>query len=393
MAIGDIGAIIDSETWAAGDRYFPYITHATGDIYIITEGSGFRVRTVSIDSDGNIGPVIDAFTLDGGLTSSSKDVLHVDGDVYAVAYAGAANVVVQTFTCDASGNLGGAAIDTEILSGTPANKSFFPYMLRASGNIFIVAYTDNNDDGWLKTLRINNDGTIDPFLDSWEHEAAQGRFPWLINIQGNVFCIVTSSTAANWGHMRTFTVDVAGNITDIPGPAGDYIFDPAANSWNGGMILRVSGNFFLIVYQDQDFDGDMMTIEIANDGTITTPFTDSWEFNPTQAAVPHAILASPNAAGTGQVFCIVFGANSVAQVITVEVLNNGTITTAIIDSLILVPADWADSVSIKRVNDELGIYVACYEDLTGANSGEADTFEIEGEVIPIVTTNPATEVT
>jgi len=394
MAYGDIGAIIDSETWAAGNRYFPFISHATGNIYLVSDGWGFTIRSIPIDDEGNIGAVINTQAIEGGATSSSKFIRHIDGDIYAVAFAGAVNAKVVTFTCSAAGVLGGV-IDTEDLSLTPANKSHFPFLLHATGNIFIVAYTDDQADGWIKTLTINNDGSIDPFLASWELEAAQGRFPWIVHVSGNTYAIIISSTGVNRGRLRTFTVDGLGAI----GPITEWLFDGNVNAMNGGCIVPILGDTFAIFWQGLASVGQMATctLDIAgniNGSTPGGPAIDTWNYDVGLIYIPFAAEVSGNAAGNGKIFCVGHGRDSSYQIWTLEIQNDGTILKTMIDTLILVAADWADSLSLVRVSGvDAVIFAAAYEELTGANSGEVDTFEVEGRRTPIVQTNPATGVT
>ena len=380
MAYGDIGPIIDTEIWGGVGVYLPFITHATGDIYLITKGSPFEIYSHTIDDDGNIGPRIDFLTLGGGANSGSKFIRHIDGDVYAVAYAGAVNNVVETFTCDAAGNLGAAAIDTEILSLRPGNSSFYPFLLHATGDIYIVDYTDNADDGWTKSLRINNDGTIDPFLFAWEHEASRGHFPWLVHVGGNMYAVVSSSTVNNWGRLRTFTVSGVGAISG----SQEWIFEGADDASNSNCVVEVTTGIFALFYQGAaGVGGRIKTVSLDPVTGFIVPL-DTWNYD-AGVSQPFATEVSRNAAGTGKIFCVGNANDSAYQVWTLEILNNGTIITAMIDTLTLVPADWATSVSLVRFNLVDAIYFgACYVDLTGGNTSVLKTFEVEGLLGPPV---------
>lgn len=369
--IGEIGSVIDTVQWRPIFCYLPFMTHATGDIYLIGNGSVFRVHSISIDSQGEISDaLIDNLQLGpGGADGSCKEIIRVSGDVYAVAFLNA-NVWVKTFTCDSDGNIGAAEIDSIDLATAPTNATFGPYMLHVTGNVFAIAYTDDADDGWLKTITINDDGSIDePALSSLEFEADRGRFLWLLSCGGTLYVWMSSSSASNRGIIRTLTIDASGNITSL---AKEWLFETATNGYNGGVILPIGGNNYVIFYQGPSGDGWMKTCTIADNGVITP--VDSWEFETTLAAKPHAVQVSRNQAGNGKVYCVVYGQDSTYQVTTIEVLNDGTITKSRRDSLILVAAENLSSPSIVRVAE--GIYAVAYEDLTGANTGEAKSFDI-----------------
>ena len=201
-----------------------------------------------------------------------------------------------------------------------------------------------------------------------------------------MYAVVFSSSASNRGNVRTATIDASGNIA----PTGkECLFELGADGYNGGIILPISGNNYVIFYSGPGSDGWVKTLTIADNGFISGVI-DFWEFEPLYAGYPHAVEVSDNQAANGKVYCVGYSRTSTDQVRTIEVLNNGNIAKSIIDALILVAANWADSVSIVRV--AYGIYAANYEDLTGANSGQVKSFDVEEALaVPTVTTDPATE--
>jgi len=391
MAIGDIGSVIDTFQWLSGDPTWPWLSHTVGDIYLSTVGEYFTPRSFTIDGSGNIGDsIIDAVNLEPGGAGGSKDILHVSGDVYAVAFRGNTQNKIVTFTCDSSGNLGAAEIDHIDLGASNANKGFFPHLiLSPHDNIYIVAYTDNLDDGWLATVRINNDGSIDePVLSSVEIEADSGKYPWIIHISGNMHAVVISSTGSNRSRIRTFTVSAAGII----GMVASALFDGNTNSGNGGCIRHVSGDVYAIFWTGADLDGWIYTLSITAAGAISANI-DTWEFVTTYCTVPNARLVSENQAANGQVFVVGYSQNGATapQVFTVQILNNGTISKSFISELTLIPGDYAHDLSIVRTGS--GIYAACFEDFTGSNTGKAKTFAIEQKAsLPTVTTDEATAI-
>ena len=386
MAIGDIGSVIATKEWRSGDIYLPFLSHATGTIYLIFEAVNRTVRSVSIDGAGNIGAEIDSLLL-GAVGGPPRGAVHISGDVYAIAFLASTQVVVKTFTCDSSGNLDDTGMDTINLAAKPANNGFYAHIIPShKPNIYIVAYTDSADDGWLATITINDDGSIDePVLHTWEIQPAQGRYPWLINISNNLFAVIISEATSNRSQITTFTVSDTGVMSSIQA----YLFDGNTNSGNGGIILHVSGDVYAIFWQGAALDGWIYTLSINGAGAISANI-DTWEFVTTYGHNPQAYLASENQAGNGQVFVVVHSQNGVdgPQVFTVEILNNGTISKSFIGELTLVAADYAHDLSIVRPGR--GIYAACFEDFTGGNSGKIKTFDVEEALaLSSVTTDPA----
>lgn len=389
MAIGDIGSVIDTEEWKSGDIYLPFLSHAAGTIYLIFEAVNQTVRSISIDGAGNIGDEIDSLLL-GAAGGPPKDAVHISGDVYAIAFLTTTQVVVKTFTCDSSGNLDDTGMDTINLAAKPPNNGFYAHIIPShKPNIYIVAYADSAQDGWLVTITINDDGSIDePALHTWEIQPAQGRYPWLINISNNLFAVLISESTSNRSQITTFTVSDAGVMSSIQARN----FDGNTNSGNGGIILHVSGDVYAIFWNGADNDGWIYTLSITGAGVISANI-DTWEFTAIYGHKPQAYLASENLAGDGQVFVVVHSYNGGdgPQVFTVEILNNGTISKSFIGELTLVAADYAHDLSIVRPGN--GIYAACFEDFTGGNSGKIKTFPVEEKPrFGVATTDPATSV-
>lgn len=374
MATGEYGSNIDSLQWVGGNIYFPFLSYLKDNLYIMTLGSSFVMRTVEIDEDGLIGAaVLDTWNIEAGVTSGSTAVIHVADDVFAVAYRGVSKVVIKTFEVDDDGNFGTSIIDTINLANVPSNSSYRPFLIRrGTSNVFICAYTDNNDDGWVATVTINDDGSIDePVLDSHEFHPGAGHYPWIVNVSGDTFAMIMSDTTSNRGEINTFTVDASGTITAVDA----QLFESETNGMNGGEIIHVSGDIFLAVYSGPGSDGWAKTFDIDASGNIDPGgAVDTWEFETNYAGWPHIVDIGSNDAGDGEVFCVGYDQNSTAQSITFEVSNAGAITKSAIDSLTLVAADWTGSVTIFNVFGEN--FAFCYEELTGSNSGQLKTYSI-----------------
>ncbi len=265
MAIGDIGSIIKSLIYDPTFSYYPRIVHAAGDIYLIANsqqtGEPFYVRSVSIDSLGNIGAgdYLQLVASSGG----AGGIVHVSGDVYAVAfiagpypiYPGEQKAVVKTFTCDSAGNIGAAEIDNIDLSPEGVGPSACPHIIHISGNVFAVAYSDDVADGWLKTITINDDGSIDePALDSWEFNTDEGSEPFILHCGGTLYALIYHGPSSR-GHLQTFSIADDGTISVT---VSYLIFDQYV--FGGGIILPLADDNYAIFYQGPDSDGWIATV-------------------------------------------------------------------------------------------------------------------------------------
>ena len=196
-ADGDIGAaVIENFEFAPTDGIEPKIIHISGETYAIvyqgTDSDGF-VCTISIAADGDIGAaVIDTLEFDTGFCES-PDIIHISGDVYAVAYKGVdSDGWLVTFTIDSAGNIGAAVIDSfEFDAGQAAN----PHIRYNSRDTYSIVYTGPDSDGFLVTVSIDSDGNIGAaVLDSFEFETVECDDPEIIHISGSIYAIVYKDT-------------------------------------------------------------------------------------------------------------------------------------------------------------------------------------------------------
>lgn len=391
MAIGDISDIIKDLTFDAVDSGPSRIIHVSGDVYLIgyarrSGGSeGCYLRTVPIDAAGNIGAEKDFLYIDAGTYQGCGGLVHVYGDVYAVTFITDTHNVVKTFTVDSAGNIGAAEIDNIDLSLKPSTASFLPHIVHVTGNVFAVAYTDNADDAFVATIRINNNGSIDePVLASREFEPVKGRNVFLLHCGDSLFALITSSTASNRGSIHTMTIDGTGAISWKK----EHIFEPTTDGYSGGVILPIAGNNYVIFYQGAGSDGWMDTLSISADG-LTITNIDSWEYDPTYGHSPVAIEISGNEAGDGKVYLVLNGASGATrpQLQTIEVLNDGTITESTIDTQEL-DAGYAFTGGLVHIGS---VYAAVYYS-AAPTKGAVKTFTVIRFLVPTVTTDAATPV-
>ncbi|MCK4332744.1 MAG: hypothetical protein KAV40_04115, partial [Thermoplasmatales archaeon] len=134
----------------------------------------------------------------------------------------------------------------------------FPNIINVTGGIYAIAYTGSSDDGYLKTVNISNNGTITGgVIDSLEFDASHGYRPDIIHIKGRVYAIVHSGSGWD-GYVKTLRIGENGNIANSPD--GDYEFD-SSNSYDC-KIIHINGNVFAIAYRNWYTDGRMRTVEI-----------------------------------------------------------------------------------------------------------------------------------
>lgn len=402
MAIGDIGAILKTEEWLDQDVYYLRAVHVSGNIYMVAtlqlDGlTGIYVATVSLAADGTI-TVVDCRRYAECTQGGAGGFAHVSGDVWALAYlkndgSGDDGSFIGTFTCDSDGNLGAAFIDTFLLSGPTTNMIYSPDIIHVSGNVFAAAHTDPSNDGWVTTVTINDDGSIDDAaLDTWEFDVFFGRFPSFCHRYGTVY-MITYGDSVPLGQLITFHIQDDGTLPAIAGSGGCIDTQPIWNRlYSKATMLPISGDVYAIVWDGTDSDGFVITYEVTTAGMIST-YLDVWEYEPSYGVYPTAIVVDENQAGDGKVICAVHSALAAVNAMhTFEISNTGTITKSFIDQAVLDDTNNAFYPCIVDATEvAYGLCAVFYK--CADNDGFAQTREIErAPQVPTVTTDPATGV-
>ncbi|MDD5288984.1 MAG: hypothetical protein PHY28_07755 [Dehalococcoidales bacterium] len=205
-----------------------------------------------------------------------------------------------------------------------------PKIIHISGTVYAIAYTGPGNDGWLQTVNIAVNGNINQTaLSTYEFDASNGVTPDIIHISGTVYAIAyTGQGSDGW----LVTVNIADNGTITQSDISTYEFD--TSNCIDPEIIPISGNIYAIAYTGSGNDGFLKTVTIAANGTITQSTISTYEFDASNGVNPDIIHIS------GNVYAIAYqGTSSDGFLITVTIAVNGTITQATIDTLEFDPAN------------------------------------------------------
>jgi len=376
MAIGDIIGEIRSLDFDTTGGTSPKTFHIAGTIYGVAYqgfGNDGYVKTIPIQNDGTFG-VVKSLEFDL-VQGRAPWPIHISGDVYAIAYSGPGNngiiktlhiadngdidpVIIATFTFEA----GGGVVE--------------PVIVHVGGTTYAVFYGGPGNDGWLKTITINNDGTIDAVLQSLEFDTAYGLYSDPIHIAGNVWAFAyTANAMFGPGRIRTVTISDAGIIGSIA--SGDY----DANQTSRPDIFHISGNVYGIVYGGPGNDGWLKTVTISAAGVIGAVI-NFLEFDIVYGTSPRAVPVGEN------VWAIAYtGPDNDGWLRTIGIANDGTITGQVdFHEYDTDRGSYSDIIHIYR-----NVYAVAY--LGPGLDGWLKTIEITTPAVaPTVTSNPATGV-
>ncbi len=272
VTISDAGDITDTvidtlEFETDYGRYLDFI-HIAGNVYAIAyrgpDDDGF-LKTVTISDAGEItDTVIDTLefeTVDG----SYPDLIHITGNVYAIAYTGVfSSGFLKTVTISDAGEIIDTVIDTLEFD---TSYGYYPDLIHISGNVYAIAYRAA-PTGFLKTITISDAGAItDTVIDTLEFDTGNGDDPNIIHISGNVYAIAYRGPDAD-GFLKTVTISDAGAITDT---VIDTLEFDTATCYSPN-IIHITGNVYAIAYRGTDVDGFLKTVTISaveTYGTVT----------------------------------------------------------------------------------------------------------------------------
>ena len=320
---GDITGEIDSLEFDTSNGYEPSMIHVDGNVYAIayrgTNDDGF-LKTVEIAADGQItNTVIDTLEFD---TSNGYEpsIIHVDGNVYAIAYRdNNEDGFLKTVEIATDGQITGTVIDTLAFD---TSQGYEPSIIHVDGNVYAIAYRSNNQDGFLKTVEIAMDGQITgTVIDSLAFDTSNNGYePSIIHVDGNVYAIAYRGPGSD-GYLKTVEIVTDGQITNT-------VIDTLAFDTSAGYepsIIHVDGNVFAIAYRGASNNGLLKSVEIATDGQMTGTVIDTLEFDTTYGYDPDIINVG------GDIYAIAYGGNK-GYLKSVEIAMDGQITNTVIDS-------------------------------------------------------------
>ncbi|MCH8991224.1 MAG: hypothetical protein IIA44_05670, partial [Acidobacteria bacterium] len=155
-------AVIDTLEFDTLKGATPNIVPISGDVYAIAyAGNGDHgfLRTVEIAASGQITDTLTNNTLEFDiLKGATPNLIPISGNVYAIAYAGDADAgFLKTVEIATSGVITDTVIDTlefDTLKGATPN------LIHISGDVYAIAHAGDGDNGFLKTVEIATSGQI-----------------------------------------------------------------------------------------------------------------------------------------------------------------------------------------------------------------------------------------
>lgn len=298
---GNIGdAPLDAWEYDTKQGRWADIVHVTGDVYaIVYQGSGNDgfVKTMQIAASGEIKHAAIATLEFEKKSCVYPEIIHVAGDIFAIVYCGpGSDGFVKTVQIAADGSIDSKVIDSLEYDTKRGSE---PSIINVLGDTYAIAYSGNKTDGYVVTLDITEKGEISKLIDSYEFNSDECQFPDIVNVFSDVYAIAYSgSSPANgtwWGGIIS-TVSIAAD-----GTINHAVIDETAFDLNGSEycdLLRVAGDTFAVCYTDALERGVVSTLSIDSAGQLGSAVIDTLVFDAVLGYYPRIIAVS------GDVFAI-----------------------------------------------------------------------------------------
>jgi len=311
-----------------------------------------------------------------------SEIEWIYGDIYAIAYndtvAGVKYITVVTVSIDdATGLITKSIIDTQRFTYGSGNSVI--QLMRFNGNVFCILYYISSYT-YLETFTINDDGTIDnAILDTQTIDACSD--PHMAIVDSDTIVVVHCDVVGSDGYMSTWNVSAAGIITNTR--AAFWEFDTSKGAQPS--IEKVTGNIFMVAYEDTNNDIFIKTCQINDTGSIWKTWKDTQAIDTTNGNLNYLFNVTTNTITNNWIKGVSFqGENGDGYVSTFNINNLGAIGSEL-DTL---EFDAANCLSWAPVTYMGGnYYIITYQGTTTA--GLAKTIYIETNSASPTLSNPS----
>jgi len=301
----------------------PGIALDDNDFAVVYEGTGLDgfISTVDIDTSGQIAAAL-TDTLEYDLTNGEEpDILRIAGNIYAIAYDGAgSDGYVATVELANNGQITDTLVD---ILEFETSLGIQPDMVHVSGDVYAIAYNGPGGDGYVTTVEIDSTGQItDTIIDSFEFETADCDTPSIVHVNGNYYAIAFNGPAGD-GFLVTVEITTGGLITKTVVDSFEFDISTTLRPH----VFSLASDVVAIVYEGPASVGYLITIEIDGSGLINNTLIDSLAYNATEGCEPDVDNLS------GDYYAIAYrGPDGDGWITTVEVNSAGSITDTAVDN-------------------------------------------------------------
>ncbi|MBA7495169.1 hypothetical protein ES702_05748 [subsurface metagenome] len=371
MAYGDIGAVIDTYEFDTTGATNSHIIHIDGDVYAIAycdAGSQCRLKTVEIAANGQItDPYIDDLVVHA-TRGTAPAIQWVSGNIYAIASRdGSFRPMLSTVEITPAGQIGAAVIDS--WAWATVSETWHAWSKRTA-TILALAFQGDGHDGWIYTIQIDVDGNITKSVDySLEFDPSGAQPGKMAEVGPGIYAIAHLGPGDD-GIIRTFSQSITGQLSAA---VIDSLIFESVYGWLIWLI-QVHPGIYAIPYQGPGNHGKICTVAVADDGDIGAAIIDSMEFDSTFCGKPNSISCG------GDTVAVVYqGPGNDGWLATLEIDDSGAITDPPLATFEFDPGNGLEPSIIRITGD---VYAIAYTGVDSDGFLKTVTIESPPEVGP-----------
>ena len=209
-----------------------------------------------------------------------NSLVQVDSDTYALAYEGKdSDGFISTFTISSDGT---SIVEVDTLEHDTV-RGQHNSLVHVDSDTYALAYTGEDEDGFISTFTIDSDGNITAVKtqsegNNLEHDADQGvasvLHNSLVKVDSNTIALAYAGAGED-GFISTFTIDSDGNITAVKTQSEGNNLEHDEERGQFNSLVQVDSDTYALAYEGLDKDGYISTFTIDSDGNIAAVKTES----------------------------------------------------------------------------------------------------------------------
>lgn len=237
----------------------PDIAHCAGDVYAICYEGNLahpHINTVTINAAGGITCDAEDAEEIKDVTASENKILKIgETDKYVTLQARANEVWLQTVQIYDSGEIADVEVHELKIDDTDGTG---PDLVHVTGNLFAVSYPGPGGDGFLKTVTVSDAGIISVAgMDTMEFDEADCDGSAMAAVSANVYAICYLTTYS-YCWLKTVTINDDGSIDDTK--IDEQQITAAAT--RTPKIVFLSGDIYAIAHRDDYIKGFVSAVDI-----------------------------------------------------------------------------------------------------------------------------------
>ena len=209
-----------------------------------------------------------------------NSLVQVDSDTYALAYEGKdSDGFISTFTISSDGT---SIVEVDTLEHDTV-RGQHNSLVHVDSDTYALAYTGEDEDGFISTFTIDSDGNITAVKtqsegNNLEHDADQGvasvLHNSLVKVDSNTIALAYAGAGED-GFISTFTIDSDGNIAAVKTQSEGNNLEHDEERGQFNSLVQVDSDTYALAYEGLDRDGYISTFTIDSNGNIAAVKTES----------------------------------------------------------------------------------------------------------------------